>query len=485
MHIWRCRLLIRMLESISTTSLSSPIKLAEWSPKMDLIAVTYHDSPEIIELRRMDWTKVNVINIGSAATTICYSPDGRMICVSSMDNKLLLFGIEDGRLLSSMTFYNEITTVTIDECNGISITAVGFADASVSLFSDFHFSLCHFNLVQPAIKISLTNDEIFLFHEDHRSVSHFKLPFINTDSLLIKSTSKAFSAYWMHYHIIENAIRRLNELWNQIWEESALFSSKKNEIAKSFLLGQNPPELSTEVHIGRLLKSISHEFTEIQNLLSKDIITSFLEIDKSIEQITAALDMSTKLEIKIRSETSKQQIQNCLTMMENFRKLSHCFDALFGYLLNPNSVLNELTKASISNIEFADFLVNYFSKFDLLDISIGPSPESKPVFEALHINEFDLPNRFSTVNKEKCTCIGQTLSLFDLNKKEETVFDVDGQPLAAYSFSDDCVGCFYESEGKVLFRMFNGDNDASAEVSLENAAMFFISPRKIALVQST
>ena len=195
--------------------------------------------------------------------------------------------------------------------------------------------------------------------------------------------------------------------------------------------------------------------------------------------------MSTKLEIKIRSETSKQQIQNCLTMMENFRKFSHCFDALFGYLLNPNSVLNELTKASISNIEFADFLVNYFSKFDLLDISIGHSPESKPVFEALHINEFDLPNRFSTVNKEKCTCIGQTLSLFDLNKKEETVFDVDGQPLAAYSFSDDCVGCFYESEGKVLFRMFNGDNDASAEVSLENAAMFFISPRKIALVQST
>ncbi|OHT14725.1 hypothetical protein TRFO_02980 [Tritrichomonas foetus] len=474
-----------MLESISTTSLSSPIKLAEWSPKMDIIAITYHDAPETIELRRMDWTKVNSITLDYQATVICYTPNGRMICVGTADNKLQLFGIEDCKVISSMVFDNEITAVSIDECNEISITAVGFADGTVSLFSDFHFALCQYHLIQPAIKITLCDTEVFLLHEDHQNVSHFSITFIESDSALIKSTSKAFSSYWMHYHTIDNAVNKLNERWNQIWEESASFTSHNEDIARCFLLGKNPPELSTEVHITRISKSIAHEFSEIQNLLANDIIPSFIELDKTIEQIKAAIEMSSKLDISLYFDSSKSQIQNCLTMMENFRRLSNCFNALFGYLLNPASVISELAKANVSTNEFTDFLINYFHKFDLLDISIGQSPESKPIFEATHKADILLPARFSNVSKEKCSCIGQTLSVYDLKEQEETTYQVSGQPLAAYPFSDGCVGCFFESGGSVYFKMFEDENESQAEVSLEDSAVFFISPRRIALVQST
>ncbi|KAK8899762.1 hypothetical protein M9Y10_002084 [Tritrichomonas musculus] len=503
-----------MLESISTTSLSSPIKLAEWSPKMDLIALTYLNSPETVELRRMDWTKVNSITLDSLAIAICFNPDGRMICVATSDNKLLLFNIEDSHVLTSMTFYNEITTVTIDECNGISITAVGFSDSSVFLFSDFHFSLCRFELTQPAMKISLCENEIFCLHEDHKTVTCFTLPFIESDAPFIKSVSKAFSSYWMHYHKIEKSSAQLIDLWNQIWEESSQFTPHNEDLARRFLLGQTPPELATEVHISRLHKSIAHEFTEMQNILAQDIIVSFIELDKATEQIKAALDMSTKLRINLGSTTSKKQIHNSLTMLDNLRRLSKCFEALFAFLVKsqnntqqaqsqqtPNQTNQDnqetqnyyfLTKTNVSRSEFADFLVNFFHKFDLLDISIGEPPDSDPVFQAVHKNDIELPYRFSYVNKERCTCIGPKLVLYDLKQNESKQYDIAGQALAAYPFGDGDVGCFSESDGKAIFTMISNceeeegqTNQASAEVSLENSTVFFISPRRIALVEST
>lgn len=502
-----------MLESISTTSLSSPIKLAEWSPKMDLVALTYLNSPETVELRRMDWTKVNSITLDSLAIAICFNPDGRMICIATSDNKLLLYNIEDSHVLTSMIFYNEITTVTIDDCNGISITAVGFSDSSVFLFSDFHFSLCRFELTQPAIKISLCENEIFCLHEDHKTVACFTLPFIESDAPFIKATSKAFSSYWMHYHKIEKSSAQLADIWNQIWEESSNFTSHSEDLARKFLLGQSPPTLATEVHLSRLHKSISHEFVEIQNILSQDIILSFIELDKATEQIKAALDMSTTLRINLGSDSSKQQIHNSLTMLDNFRRLSKCFDALFAFLINSDSqngadqthqnqaqnqenqetqAYDFLIKSSVTQSEFADFLVNYLHKFDLLDISIGEPPESEPVFQAVHKNDIELPYRFSYVNKEKCACIGPKLVLYDLKENEQKQFDVNGQTLAAFPFGDGDVGCFYEDDGKIMFLMVSniGDDESeptqsSAEVSLENSTVFFISPRRIALVEST
>lgn len=488
-----------MLESYSTTALTSAIQLAEWSPTMDLIAITYANSPEIIELRRMDWTKVNSISLNSSATAMCFNPNGRMICAATADNKLLLFGIEETRILSSMSFDTEITTVAMDECNGIQITAVGFADATVSLFSDFHFALCQIHLYLPAVKISLCDEDIYFLHEDHLTVSCFSLPFLKTDASLIQATSSAFSSYWMHFHTIENATAIISSKWKQIWEDSSLFVPHNEKIARCFLLGQNPPELSSEVHLTRLQKSICNEFADIQKLFSQDIVPSFIALDKATRQIEAAAEMSGKLKVQLKSISSNAQIHNSLTMMENFRKLSNCFDAFFAYLIGslsaqPNtgnisqSTYEILDNYKISATEFGDFLVNYFHKFDLLNIQIGQPPESEPVFEAVHKNELELPSRFSSVNKEKCACIGSELSVYDLKSQENTKYAIDGHPLAAYAFSTGTVGCFYNSntdDDNVMFVMLNGDNDSPASVSLENSTLFFISPRRIALVEST
>ena len=223
--------------------------------------------------------------------------------------------------------------------------------------------------------------------------------------------------------------------------------------------------------------------------------------------------MSTILRINLGSTSYKEQIHNSLTMLDNFRRLSKCFDALFYFLINSDSqnsadqshqpqsptqdnqesqACDFLMKSNVTQSEFADFLVNFLHKFDLLDISIGEPPESEPVFQAVHKSDIELPYRFSYVNKERCACIGPELVLYDLMQNKQKQFEVNGQTLAAFPFGDGDIGCFYEDDGKIMFMMVSNIDDeesevtqSSAEVSLENSTVFFISPRRIALVEST
>jgi hypothetical protein len=469
-----------MLESISSARLNSAVKFAEWSPKMDVIAIVYDDVQDAIELRRMDWTKVNTIALGSPATALCFGSDGRSICAATLANRLWLFGIERSAVRPWMDFPSTVTCVHMGSCNGISITIVAFSDATVSVFSDFHLSLAAFEVASPAIQISLSGTTVFLLLDDGRTISRFDLPFVLNHSEEIQATSSALSSYWFHRETIENARLRLEEIWKRIWGEAAPFTSHGIELAKSFLCGRPPPELSTEVHRSRVKKSIAADLSKMKNILAAEIIPSYLQLDKYSETLQAALDIALEVGISLSERRSQPQLRNCLSMIENCKKLDACFTALFDYLQNgPDTIF------SVSTPEFAEFLVDYLCGFELLDIRIGEGPVSHPVFSAEEQPDLQLPNRYSRITNAECICLATGVSVIDLTIGDAKEYEVDGQPLAGYAFDDGAIGCFYETDGQVNFVMLNAENAAPHEVSLLDATRFVISPRRIAFVEPT
>jgi hypothetical protein len=447
---------------------------------MDVIALIYADIPDSIELRRMDWTRVNTIGLGNPATALCFSPDGRTICVATASNQLLLFGIERSPTVPSMRFDIAIAAVHMATCNGIPLTIVAFADATVSVFSDFHFTLANFVLPAVTAHIGLADSTVFLLLEDGRSVSRFRFPFLETESLLIRATSAALASYWHHHDIVEGATGKLADIWKRIWEEASPFTAHGIALAQAFLCGGTPPELSTEVHRGRIKRSIGNEIVKMRKILAEQIIPSFLELDRATEKLQAALDIAPGIGIEIRSIRSDRQLRNCLSMLENLRKTELCFTALFDYL----EARVDATPV-VSTAEFTEFLVKHLRGFDLLDIGVGEGPISKPIFAAEQQVELELPSRYSCMRGAKCVCLSDALSVVDLQSGDHQDFEVEGHPLSGFPFDDDTVGCFYEDDGCVKFVLLGCEDSASYKISLVDAAAIVISPRKIAFVASS
>jgi hypothetical protein len=446
---------------------------------MDVIALIYTSLPDSIELRRMDWTRVNTIPLENEATALSFSPDGRTICVATASNKLHLFGIERSPTVPSMQFDVAIAAIHLANCNHISLTIVSFVDATVSVFSDFHFALTTFAIPAVATHISLSEQTVFLLSEDGKSVSRFALSFLLEQSPLIQATSAALASYWHHHDIVEGAHRKLEEIWKRIWEEASPFTGHGIEIAQAFLCGRSPPELSTEVHRGRVKKSIANEIAQLRRILGGQIVPSFLELDRSTEKLQAALDIAPEIGSEVRSTRSDRQLRNCLSMLENLRKIDACFTSLFDYLQDGA----EATLA-VSTTEFSEYLVKYLSGFVLLDITIGEGPSRRPIFAAEQQTEIELPCRYSNMRGAKCVCLSESVSVVDMVTGESVEYAVDGSPLAGFPFDDETLGCFFERDGQVKFVMLNGEDPSSYEVSLLDATVFLTSPRKIAFIES-
>ena len=468
-----------MLEVISSSRTSSVISLAEWSPKMDIIALVYRDSPDCVELRRMDWVKVGSINLDIPATSICFSPNGRTLCIAAV-NHVYLYEIENSKLLSSTHFECAITCVHMGEYNGMTITIIAFEDANVSLFCDFHYALSQFAITLPAIGLSFCETSLFVLEEDGMTVLQFDMPFILTQYSLIKHTSEVLSSYWVHFQTIENAKTKLSNLGKRIWEEVSLLTSHADEIARSFISGTDPPELSTEVHRARIHKIMEQEFHEMKVLIAKEIMPSFMGLDKASQQLKAAIAMRPRTGITLEAVGSERQLKDCIVALENLNRLEKCFGALFEYLRDSRTAV-----LPISNAEFADFLVNFLPGFDLPDLSIKSVPKSSPIFEMEANGNFQLPGRFSSVSGSRCVCVSEKVQLIDFMTKERWEYPVGGHPLAAYAFNNQEIGCFFENSGKASFVVLNSEDDTAREVGLADATIFVISPRRIAFVQSS
>ncbi|CAM0943614.1 unnamed protein product [Alopecurus aequalis] len=76
------------------------IKLAEWNPEKDLLAMVTDDSKVL--LHRFNWQRLWTISPGKSITSICWSPDGKVVALGTEDGLVLLHDVENGKMLRSI-----------------------------------------------------------------------------------------------------------------------------------------------------------------------------------------------------------------------------------------------------------------------------------------------------------------------------------------------------------------------------------------------
>ncbi|GMP74854.1 hypothetical protein CsSME_00032130 [Camellia sinensis var. sinensis] len=80
--------------------LPSQIKIAEWNPEKDLLAMVTEDSK--ILLHRFNWQRLWTVSPGKCITSLCWRPDGKVIAVGLEDGTISLHDVENGKLLRSL-----------------------------------------------------------------------------------------------------------------------------------------------------------------------------------------------------------------------------------------------------------------------------------------------------------------------------------------------------------------------------------------------
>ncbi|KAL6544786.1 hypothetical protein OROMI_023648 [Orobanche minor] len=84
--------------------IASQIKIAEWNPEKDLLAMVTEDSKLL--LHRFNWQRLWTVSPGKCITSICWRPDGKAIAVGLEDGTISLLDVENGKLLRSMKFHS-------------------------------------------------------------------------------------------------------------------------------------------------------------------------------------------------------------------------------------------------------------------------------------------------------------------------------------------------------------------------------------------
>ncbi|XP_077238290.1 transducin/WD40 repeat-like superfamily protein isoform X2 [Tasmannia lanceolata] len=80
--------------------IASQIKIAEWNPEKDLLAMVTEDSK--ILLHRFNWQRLWTVSPGRCITSLCWRPDGKAIAVGLEDGTISLHDVENGKLLRSI-----------------------------------------------------------------------------------------------------------------------------------------------------------------------------------------------------------------------------------------------------------------------------------------------------------------------------------------------------------------------------------------------
>lgn len=80
--------------------IASQIKIAEWNPEKDLLAMVTEDSKVL--LHRFNWQRLWTVTPGKNITSICWRPDGKAIAVGLEDGTISLHDVENGKLLRNI-----------------------------------------------------------------------------------------------------------------------------------------------------------------------------------------------------------------------------------------------------------------------------------------------------------------------------------------------------------------------------------------------
>ncbi|GAB2252532.1 hypothetical protein Droror1_Dr00005379 [Drosera rotundifolia] len=78
----------------------SEVRLAEWNPEKDLLAMVTEDSKVL--LHRFNWQRLWMISPGKCVKSLCWRPDGKAIAIGLEDGTISLHDVENGKLLRSM-----------------------------------------------------------------------------------------------------------------------------------------------------------------------------------------------------------------------------------------------------------------------------------------------------------------------------------------------------------------------------------------------
>ncbi|KAJ0974040.1 hypothetical protein J5N97_016005 [Dioscorea zingiberensis] len=76
------------------------IKMAEWNPEKDLLAMVTEDSKVL--LHRFNWQRLWTVSPGKPITALCWRPDGKAIALGLEDGFISLYHVENGKLLRSI-----------------------------------------------------------------------------------------------------------------------------------------------------------------------------------------------------------------------------------------------------------------------------------------------------------------------------------------------------------------------------------------------
>ncbi|XP_056171888.1 anaphase-promoting complex subunit 4-like isoform X1 [Syzygium oleosum] len=80
--------------------LASQVKMAEWNPEKDLLAMVTEDSKVV--LHRFNWQRLWTISPGKCITSLCWRPDGKVVVLGLEDGTVSLHDVENGKLLRSL-----------------------------------------------------------------------------------------------------------------------------------------------------------------------------------------------------------------------------------------------------------------------------------------------------------------------------------------------------------------------------------------------
>ncbi|ONK69635.1 uncharacterized protein A4U43_C05F25140 [Asparagus officinalis] len=86
----------------------SLIKIAEWNPEKDLLAMVTEESK--VFLHRFNWQRLWMISPGKCVTSLCWRPDGKAIAIGLEDGLISLHDVENGKLLRSIKLHNVAVT---------------------------------------------------------------------------------------------------------------------------------------------------------------------------------------------------------------------------------------------------------------------------------------------------------------------------------------------------------------------------------------
>lgn len=488
-----------MLESFKSGQLSDAILFAKWSGKMDVIAICYAQSETKIELRRMDWTKVNSISISSPAQHFCFSPDGKTLLVATTSRELFQFDIETAKLISSTLFSTDITCISYAQTNGINVFAVGNSDNTITIYSDIHFALCNCPLDGGnAEEISIHDGNVYVLLDDMVTVKSFELPFLSNNAELIKTVSSSVNTFWINNQKIENSIVEFDELWKTLWNESKEITENARSFAKSFLLGLPLDNQFSENHLQHLEKQVETTIEQLRDVIASDIVPSFIEMDKASKEIIMAVQFSPKeIGIQIDFQPSTENIKQCLARLETLTQISNCFKATFEYLQGKSPVLEILEKYNILSGNYVEFLAKYCNQFKIQEIEpieIVSSIMSSPTFAAQSKGTITINGNFSSLNYSFVSSIVENkATIINLATSEEVEYSTNSQMTLAYPFEDGCVGCFSQNDSKSYFTMFGRESEEEGEepdttpleILLTDVIAYIVSNRRIALVQSS